>query len=218
MPDTVTHLYFLLDRSGSMSAIADAVVEGFNDFLAEQQQDGPDALMTLVQFDSQDPFELVADAVPIREMIPLDAQAFEPRGGTPLLDSLGKVIGRATSRADHRAAPGEPAEDVLVAVFTDGRENASEEFTRSEILELITKHETDDDWTFAYLGANQDAFAESGGVGIQAANAASWDASQAGARVAMSSLSASVSRRRASTRADGPRQGLFEEENETDSE
>jgi len=211
MSSPVTHLYFLLDRSGSMASIAHAVVEGFNEFLAEQQRDGADALMTLVQFDSHDPFELIADAVPIREVIGLDNQTFEPRGGTPLLDALGRVIGRATSRANQRAADGEPAEEILVAIFTDGLENASEEFSRKQIMTLIEQHEKEDSWTFAYLGANQDAFAESAQVGIRAANAAPWDASDIGARRAMASLSSSVSRRRASTRSGGPRPGMFEE-------
>lgn len=58
----IVHLYVLLDRSGSMASIADDVIGGFNQLLAEQQADGADALITLVQFDSQDPHEVIADA------------------------------------------------------------------------------------------------------------------------------------------------------------
>jgi len=47
------HIYFVLDRSGSMQSIAPDVIGGFNAFLAAQQADGSDALLTLVQFDSQ---------------------------------------------------------------------------------------------------------------------------------------------------------------------
>ncbi len=49
-----SHLYVLLDRSGSMESMRADVIGGFNNLLAEQQADGPDARLTLVQFDSQD--------------------------------------------------------------------------------------------------------------------------------------------------------------------
>merc|ERR1719408_255473 len=52
------HIYFLLDRSGSMQCIADDVIGGFNSFVREQQLESTDSAgldMTLVQFDSKDP-------------------------------------------------------------------------------------------------------------------------------------------------------------------
>src|SRR4051812_31279763 len=58
--DRQLHIYFLLDRSGSMQSMATDVIGGFNAFLASQQADGPDALLTLVQFDSEDPHEVLA--------------------------------------------------------------------------------------------------------------------------------------------------------------
>lgn len=57
------HLYLLLDRSGSMASMAADVVEGFNALLAEQATaGGVAARMTFVQFDSEDPQEIIADA------------------------------------------------------------------------------------------------------------------------------------------------------------
>jgi len=55
-----THIVVLLDRSGSMSSIADDVIGGFNTFLKEQRFNGADARMSLVQFDSQDPQSVTA--------------------------------------------------------------------------------------------------------------------------------------------------------------
>src|SRR5688572_16921432 len=112
-----THICFVLDRSGSMASIADDVVGGYNTFLADQQADGKDAVMTLVQSDTQDPFEVMADAVPIAEMVPLTPATFVPRSGTPLLDALGRAIAHVAAReaklAELHAAP----EDVLVVAF-----------------------------------------------------------------------------------------------------
>src|SRR5262245_13696180 len=74
------HVHFLLDRSGSMGAIASDVIGGFNEFLREQQA-RPDACrMTLVQFDSQQPFELLAEARDVRDVPPLDTASYRPRG------------------------------------------------------------------------------------------------------------------------------------------
>jgi hypothetical protein len=50
-------------------------------------------------------------------------------------------------------------------ILTDGQENSSHNFTKSHIKDLI-EQKTKDGWTFAYLGANQDAFAEAGSIGI----------------------------------------------------
>ena len=72
-PMPIVHLFVLLDRSGSMAAMAEQVVAGFNQLLVDQQADGHDARMTLVQFDSEDPLEVVADAIPIAEVVPLNA-------------------------------------------------------------------------------------------------------------------------------------------------
>ena len=60
------HISFVLDRSGWMQSIAPDVIGGFNAFLATQQADGSDALLTLVQFDSQDPHEVLVDAAAIQ--------------------------------------------------------------------------------------------------------------------------------------------------------
>ena len=70
-PRPIVHLYVLLDRSGSMASMAEQVVAGFNRLLAEQQADGHDARMTLVQFDSEDPREVLVDAIPLAEVVPL---------------------------------------------------------------------------------------------------------------------------------------------------
>ena len=97
-PTPTVHIYVLLDRSGSMATMVEQVVAGFNRLIAEQQADGRDARMTLVRFDDEDPREVVFEAVPIAEVVPLTARDFEPRGMTPLLDATGSIIDRASWR------------------------------------------------------------------------------------------------------------------------
>ena len=56
------HVSIWLDRSGSMGSIADDTVGGFNSFLAKQRAEEGEARASLVQFDSQDPFEVLSTA------------------------------------------------------------------------------------------------------------------------------------------------------------
>ena len=64
MTDTpLFHIFFLLDRSGSMASTASDVIGGFNSFLNTQQADGADALMTLIQFDEGYSHPILACAI-----------------------------------------------------------------------------------------------------------------------------------------------------------
>jgi Mg-chelatase subunit ChlD len=201
MTDTKNlHIYFVLDRSGSMESIASDVVGGFNAFLADQQADGADALMTLVQFDSQDPHEVLAEAKPISDVPRLTSETFAPRGGTPLYDAMGHAIADATIHAEGRKSTGKPEEEIFFVTFTDGEENQSREYNRATLFDLVKKRENSG-WTFVYLGANQDSYEEGGRIGYSAGNTQNYDASPLGAAVAFASLSKSVGTRRAKMRS-----------------
>ncbi len=193
------HIYFVLDRSGSMQSIASDVVGGFNAFLANQHADGTDALMTLVQFDSQDAHELLAEAAPIAEVPRLTSGTFVPRGGTPLYDAMGHTIADATIHAESRRSAGEPEEEILFITFTDGQENQSREYDKAKLFDLVKKRE-DAGWSFVYLGANQDSYEEGGHIGYAAGNTQNFGASPAGASAVFASLSTSVAKRRAKIR------------------
>jgi len=77
-----------------------------------------------------------------------------------------------------------------VIIFTDGHENASHTYTKAHIKDLITDR-TKDGWEFVYLGANQDAFAVGGGLGIAPGATMTYDANRT--PDAFSRLSAAVS-------------------------
>jgi Mg-chelatase subunit ChlD len=105
--------------------------------------------MTLIQFDSNDSHEVLADALPIATVPPLSRETLAPRGGTPLYDAMGHAITDATIRIEKRRAAGEPAESILFVTFTDGEENQSVEYSRERLFDLVKKHEQEG-WTFAY--------------------------------------------------------------------
>lgn len=197
-----THLYVLLDRSGSMESMRDDVIGGFNRFVAEQRADGPDAVVTLVQFDTGDAHEVVLDARPIVEVPPLTRGSFVPRGGTPLLDATGLLVARAAERAEARRRAGEAPEAVVVATITDGQENSSREHDRASIMRMVAAKEAEG-WTFAFLGAGLDAYAEAGGMGYDARSVQGFAADGTGAQAAFGSLSRAALEHRAHLRQHG---------------
>jgi len=164
------HVSVLLDRSGSMRAIAADTIDGFNVFLSEQRDENGQCRVSLVQFDGQDTQHVVIDAIPILEVTDLAPGDYEPRGSTPLLDALGILI----SRLDQRAQA-DSDEHQLVAVITDGYENASTDHTRDQIAELVNER-TEAGWAFVFLGANIDAFGEAGTIGMERGQTAGWKA------------------------------------------
>jgi Mg-chelatase subunit ChlD len=187
-PVSTVHIYVLLDRSGSMSTMAEQVVAGFNRLLREQQADGHDARMTLVQFDDVDPHDVVLDAMPLAELVPLRHTQFEPRGMTPLLDATGLLIGRATGRQADLATLGQAAERILFVTITDGQENDSHEFDRARIVQLVRAKEAEG-WGFVFIGAGLDAYGEAAGLGYDARSVQSFAPDGTGADLAFASLS-----------------------------
>ncbi len=71
----LTHLYFLLDRSGSMQSIKDDTEGGFDAFMAEQRKQPGECRVTLAQFDDQ--YEEVYRDIPVADVPPL---SLSPRG------------------------------------------------------------------------------------------------------------------------------------------
>jgi len=68
MKDDYTHSTVVLDRTGSMESIRDDTIGGFNAFLEKQKAEPGSATLTLVQFDSQDPYEVIHRFKPIEQV------------------------------------------------------------------------------------------------------------------------------------------------------
>lgn len=163
---------FLLDRSGSMDAIADYVVQGFDEFIAEQRKEKGHATMTLVQFDDQDVHDVLIDAQPLEHVRSI-AGRFAPRGMTPLYDAIGLLLDRAEARLER--SKGDPA-DQLVVILTDGMENASRRATPTAIHHRISTLRQAG-WTVVFLGANQDSYLTGGLTGVAEGNTSNFTAS-----------------------------------------
>lgn len=212
-PTLPVQLYVLLDRSGSMQSIHTETVAGFNAFLAGQQINGADARLTLVQFDDRDLADTLIDDMPIREVLSLRGRDFRPRGTTPLLDATAHLIARAKAHAEQSAATpvgagdgaavAAPAEEVVVVTITDGLENASREFTRQAVRDLVAEREAAG-WTFVFLSAGLDAYDEARSFGYRDGSVQSWAPDAEGAGMAFASLGVAVGELRTKSRAGRP--------------
>ena len=55
---------------------------------------------------------------------------------------------------------------VIVAIMTDGLENASKEWTGASIKALVSQQSNTWGWTFMYMGADQDAVEVGAALGV----------------------------------------------------
>jgi len=192
MSDSIpVHIYFVLDRSGSMSSIQHDVIGGFNRFVAEQREQPGKCRLTLVQFDSQGPHEVILDAVKIADVPDLTTQSFQPRGGTPLLDAEGWTINKAIDREKARGEADKKAEAILFVTYTDGEENQSREWTK-EALTAAKATAEERGWTFTYLGCGHDSYGQAHSIGTVAASVQNFAGDSQGVSASYASLSGAV--------------------------
>lgn len=195
-----THISVILDRSGSMEAIRADVVGGFNAFLARQQQEPGQATLSLVQFDSQDPYEVLLHLVPLPDVPPLTPERYVPRASTPLLDALGRGMADLNATLASLPAAQRPTQ-VVVVVVTDGLENASREFTHAQVRALLAAHEAQG-WQFVYLSADLAAIDEAMALGFAHSHSMAYDPDRQGTEAMWQSVSDSTSDYRRGRRGD----------------
>jgi hypothetical protein len=87
-------------------------------------------------------------------------------------------------------------------ILTDGLENASREFKRDTIFQMITHQREKYAWDFVFLGANQDAIQAGAKIGILAAQAMTYAANADGAPAAWRATSGNIARRRSGASPD----------------
>lgn len=148
-----TDITILLDRSGSMYSCAETTKEAINGFIKEQKNVKGEARITLIQFDSEDPQEVVLDNIDLQTSPVLDN--YEPRGGTPLFDAMGRAINNLGQRLKNLPESERP-DKVIFVLMTDGFENQSREFNLTKIREMVTTQQNVFNWQFVFLGADLD--------------------------------------------------------------
>ena len=160
-----SHITLILDRTGSMDAIRQDVIGGFNSFLSKQQAHADPATFTLVQFDSQDAYEVLHRASPISHVQPLTEATYVPRASTPLYDAMGRGILDLEVHLAKMEDAKRP-DRVMFVVVTDGEENASSDFDRARVSRLIAAKKKLG-WQFVFLSADLASFADAVHLGVE---------------------------------------------------
>ena len=192
-----THITVILDRTGSMESIRDDTIGGFNAFLGEQKSESGTATLTLVQFDSQDAYEVIHRFKKIEEIPELTRETYVPRATTPLLDALGRGVNDLESGLSELEEAERPSK-IIMAVVTDGQENASVEFTKDQVEKMIKEKTDDNSWEFVFLSADFDAIGEAMDLGIAGSKALLFMKDGKGSAGAWASFSRTASAYRSS--------------------
>lgn len=199
MKDSYTHIAMVLDRSGSMASIASDTIGGVNQFLAAQKSAPGECSATLVQFD--DVIETVFDGQRIADVKPLDSGTYVPRNTTALYDAVGRTIASTGDWLMKKPEAERPGK-VIFAIITDGFENASKQFDRAKVFDMIKHQREAYKWEFIFIGANQDALATGQGIGIARSHSMNYAANSVGTHAVYESMASNTRSMRCGTKAD----------------
>ena len=166
---TKTLIAALLDRSGSMSVSKQATEDGWRDLISDQQGEPGVCEVTLAQFDTE--YEVV---YPPTDLSAVPEFVLHPRGSTALLDATGRLItevGQMLAAMPEDQRPGR----VICLIMTDGRENASREWSLDRVKALITEQQEGYGWEVIFLGANIDAVGMAESMGMDRRKAMTYN-------------------------------------------
>lgn len=150
-----TKLVFVLDRSLSMKKIESYVINGLNNFFADQKlrSVGVECKVSAYKFNTQ--YDTIFESVDLGSITPFVTQDFQPSGVTALLDAIGTTISKVDAEINAMVEANKP-DRVLIVVWTDGLENSSQTHTPTTIYNLIQQKITSGSWDFAFVSTTQD--------------------------------------------------------------
>lgn len=181
----LTIVNFILDKSGSMQECKEGTIAGFNKYIATlKKQEQSRVLFSLTLFDTS--YQKRYTLMPIEEVQRLTDKTYQPDGSTALWDAAVDATEEAYEKSKQFV---EDKPVCITVILTDGEENSSSKHDRGCMNDLVEKLQKEGNWTFVYLGANQDSWANASQVGMSIGNTANFKASNAGMMKSMHSLS-----------------------------
>ena len=184
------YVTLLLDESGSMQSCKGAAIAGFNEYVGTLRKYPAETRFTLTLFNSEKMEVRYHDAA-VSAITDLDVETYRPDKGTPLYDAIGCTLSSARQHTVSEARK-------LCVILTDGEENASREYTRSNVFALIKEFEKEG-WAFLYLGADHDVWAAGESLGVMEQNRIAFKKEEVGSTFKTLSESTSSYRRRKHT-------------------
>jgi Mg-chelatase subunit ChlD len=175
------NLILIVDESGSMTATADETKGAVAKYVEDQRK------LSDVKFK----IEIVTFASTVNRLHPLSKlenyedsfqTKYSPCGMTALYDAIG------TSLTAHKNS----GKKTIVTIITDGQENASKEYNKAAVSELIKDVQDNLGWEVIFLAANLNNFEDyTKSLNIKAANKMQF-ADVAGARGAVFNVASNL--------------------------
>lgn len=167
----------IIDESGSMASIYYETLSAINETIntiRKNQEEYPEQrqFLSIISFEGSGMtgVKVRRDRQAIEKVKDFTKEDYRPCGCTPLYDAMGKSITDLDSCIS--------SDDIaMVTVITDGYENSSSEYSDQAIQKLVSR-QREKGWTFAYIGANQDAIEVAKSLRIS--NALNFDATSEG--------------------------------------
>ena len=156
----LTHIVFILDKSGSMYSLTADTIGGFNSYLDKQKEESVGEVVVSCYL-----FNTVTNVLytnkDIKKAKHMTTKEYEAEGCTALYDAVGFAISQ-TTKINEDLKP----QKTLFVIMTDGLENSSREYSHKAIKSLIESKRKDAGWEFIFMGANFEAedFAEDLGM------------------------------------------------------
>ncbi len=185
-----TIVMMVIDKSGSMASNRQIVVNSFNEYIqtvVQKKNKGDKMLFSMLQFDTDIYKPEKYDLTPIEDVKEMTLEDYQPLGGTAMYDGIGNAMEYIDGKLKGKTR--KPA--VLFVIITDGEENSSREYKSEGIKQMIEERTKKGNYSFVYLGANQDAWAASSKMGISAVNTAAFSASNSGTKRMMETVGTS---------------------------
>ena len=178
--NNITELVFIIDKSGSMEGLESDTIGGFNSTIKKQKKDKESkAFVTTILFNSSS--DMIHDRAELSNIKLMKESDYEVGGSTALLDAVGETIEHIKSIHKY-ARPEDVPDKTLFVIITDGMENASHKYNRSQIKSMISAMREEKKWEFIFLGADIDAYSEASKIGIRKDFTACYNKSSQGMR------------------------------------
>jgi hypothetical protein len=145
MKNTI-HYAFVLDQSGSMKRIEKEVVSSFNEQvegIKKLKKSNPDSEIkfTLCTFNDEIVFNFIDQN--INKLKKIKSDDYQPNSCTALYDAMGLTFSKIRELL-------KPNDQVFIAIFTDGLENASTDYTAGDIRKKLAQAD-ENDWQIKFF-------------------------------------------------------------------
>ena len=167
-----TNTIFILDKSGSMSIVANSTIRNFNEQIQQMKENSKDQeiFCSLVTFNGDVYEHIWNENVSLIEEA--DENTYRTLGSTALYDAIGYCVNKAKETYKNE----DPKEIAhLVYILSDGEENASKKYTQQTVSSLLKSCDEEGNWTFCYMGCSKEQVERAAkNINIPLTNCAVW--------------------------------------------